>query len=267
MSGEVTHNLRADAQENRDRILDAARAVFSERGLEASMREVARCADVGSATLYRRFPTKQALIDDVFTAELRSYRQIVADGCADPDPWRGFSSVIEGLSVLNVQNRGFVDAFMSANPDALVFANHRAALLRQLRALASRAQRAGQLRHDFAIDDLVLVLLAGRGLSSTRPATRTVAARRFAALALDAFRESAAHGTLPRKPPLVDEAGHNGGRPSALSPRHLIPAGTRPASRAGASRPVGSGRGCRRAIAARRRRWPTRYGAAGRDPW
>ena len=64
MAQEVTHNLRADAQENRDRILDAARALFSERGLDVSMREVARCAEVGPATLYRRFPTKQALIDD-----------------------------------------------------------------------------------------------------------------------------------------------------------------------------------------------------------
>ena len=87
-----------------------------------------------------------------------------------------------------------------------IFQAHRAALLHQLRALASRAKRAGELRHDFAIDDLVLVLLADRRLSSTRPATRIVAARRFAALALDAFRENATNGTLPRKPPLVDEA-------------------------------------------------------------
>ena len=52
----------------------------------------------------------------------------------------------------------------------------------------------------------LLVLLAGRGLSSTRPATRTVAARRFAALALDAFRQNATNATLPPKPALADEA-------------------------------------------------------------
>lgn len=61
-------------------------------------------------------------------------------------PWRGFSSVIEGLSVLDVRNRGFVDAFMSANPHAPAFAHHRAALLRQLRTLTSQAKRAGRLR-------------------------------------------------------------------------------------------------------------------------
>ncbi|OLE21447.1 MAG: TetR family transcriptional regulator [Catenulispora sp. 13_1_20CM_3_70_7] len=205
MTAEVTHKLRADAQENRDRILDAARALFSERGLEASMREVAWYAEVGPATLYRRFPTKQALIDDVFEDELRACRQIVVDGCADPDPWRGFSFVVERLSVLNVRNKGFVDAFMSADPQAPVFTHHRAAVLRQLRTLAARAKRAGRLRHDFVLDDLVLVLLAGRGLSATSPANRTLAARRFAALALDAFREDEGNGALPRKPALVEE--------------------------------------------------------------
>jgi AcrR family transcriptional regulator len=205
MGAELPHNLRADAQDNRDRILDAARTLFAEHGLETTMRQIARRADVGPATLYRRFPTKQALIDDAFEEELRACRQIVSDGCADPDPWRGFSSVVERLSVLNVQNRGFVDAFMSADPQAPVFAEHRTMLLRLLRELASRAKQTGRLRHDFVIDDLVLVLLAGRGLSSTHPATRTAAARRFAALALDAFRENAAHGSLPAKPPLVDE--------------------------------------------------------------
>ena len=209
MAEEVTHNLRADARENRDRILDAARALFSEHGLEVSMREVARRAAVGPATLYRRFPTKQALVDDVFADELRTCSRIVADGCADPDPWRGFSTVIDGISVLNVQNRGFVDAFMSASAEKPGFARHRATLLRRLGALATRAKRAGQLRHDFTIDDLVLVLLAARGLSSAEPATRTAAARRFAALALDAFRANATNSALPPRAPLAHELVHS----------------------------------------------------------
>jgi AcrR family transcriptional regulator len=208
MAEEVTHNLRADAQENRDRILDAARALFSEHGLEVSMRDVARRAAVGPATLYRRFPTKQTLVNDAFADELQACRQIVADGCADPDPWRGFSSVIEGLSVLNVQNRGFVDAFMSSSAQTSGITRHRATLLRQLGALTTRAKRAGQLRHDFTIDDLVLVLLAVRGLSSAKPTTRTASARRFAALTLDAFRANATNSTLPRRAPLANEAVH-----------------------------------------------------------
>lgn len=180
--------LRADAQDNRDRVLEAARALFSDRGLDVPMREIARRAEVGPATLYRRFPTKQALVDEAFADELRLCRSIVEEGCADPDAWRGFSSVIERLSLLNVRNRGFVDAFISANPDAVSFTEHRVSLQRMLARLAERARLGGQLRSDFVIDDLIIVLLAGRGLSSALVSGREAAARRFATLAVDAFR-------------------------------------------------------------------------------
>lgn len=193
MTERLTHLLRSDAKDNRERVLEAARALFSEHGLDVPMREVARHAEVGPATLYRRFPTKQALIDEAFADELKSCRLIVEDGCADPDPWRGFCSVIERLLVLNVRNQGFVNAFLSASPEAVMFSQHRDALLRLLAELAERALRGGRLRHDFVIGDLVLVLLAGRGLSSTLTATREAAARRFAALAIDGFREANAN--------------------------------------------------------------------------
>lgn len=198
MAEQLTHVLRVDAQDNRDRVLEAARCLFSERGLDVPMRVIARRAEVGPATLYRRFPTKQILIDEAFADELASCRRIVENGCADPDPWHGFCSVIERLSVLNVRNQGFVDAFMSANPAAAMFSEHREALLRLLAELAERAKRSGTLRHDFVIDDLVLILLAGRGLSSTLPVTREAAAHRFAALAIDAFRERDIDTSRPR---------------------------------------------------------------------
>jgi AcrR family transcriptional regulator len=183
--------LRSDAQDNRDRVLDAARALFSEHGLDVPMRVIARRAGVGPATLYRRFPTKQDLVNDAFTDELADCRLIVQQGCAEPDPWRGFSSVIERLSVLNARNQGFVNAFMSANPDAKKFIEHRDELHRQLAHLSQRAKRSGALRQDFVMDDLVLVLLAARGLSSVLPGAREARARRFAVLAVDAFRNQA----------------------------------------------------------------------------
>jgi AcrR family transcriptional regulator len=189
--------LRADAQDNRDRVLEAARRLFAERGIDVTMREVARHAGVGPATLYRRFPTKQILVDEAFAEELRACRGIVIDGCADPDPWRGFCTVIESISVLNGRNHGFVEAFLSASPSDQSFTVHRTALLQMLSDLAARAQASGGLRPDFVIDDLVLVLLTGRALSTTPVDGRTAAARRFAALAIDAFRASDAHRPLP----------------------------------------------------------------------
>jgi len=201
--------LRADAQDNRDRILDAARMLFAERGLDVTMREVARRAGVGPATLYRRFPTKQELVDEAFADELRACERIVDDACADPDPWRGFRAVVEELTVLNARNRGFVDAFMSAHPRADVFVAHRAALLRKLAALGGRAKAGGSLRADYEVDDLLLVLLAGRGLAAAPSGDRPATARRFAALAVDAFRTSQANTPLPRGARLADHVVSN----------------------------------------------------------
>ena len=180
--------LRADAQDNRDRMLMAARALFSERGLDVGMREVARRAEVGPATLYRRFPTKQDLIAGAFAVEVQSCRQIVVDGCADSDAWRGFVSVVRRLMALNARNRGFVDAFMSTDPSADFLSRHRRELLEMLDRLGRRARIQGSLRQDFVIDDLVLILRAGRGLASVDPTDRDDAASRFATLAIDAFR-------------------------------------------------------------------------------
>lgn len=180
--------LRSDAQDNRERVLAAARELFAERGLDVTMREVARRAEVGAATLYRRFPTKADLVEAAFADEVRLCETTVADGCADRDPWRGFCAIIEEICVLNARNQGFVDALISANSEPSGYAAHRHAALQALTVLARRAQAAGALRSDFTINDLVLVLLAGRALASLPQAGRDTAARRFASLAIDAFR-------------------------------------------------------------------------------
>ena len=186
MADRLTQKLRADARENRDRVVDAARALFAERGLDVPMREIARRAEVGPATLYRRFPTKQALIDEAFTGELQECTRIVRDGCADPDPWRGLSTVVVEITVLNSRNHGFVDAF----PGVVDLTEHRTAMVRALTGLCRRAQAAGALRKDFVLDDLILMFRTGRAI-------RPVAARRYAALALAAFRASDAAEPLP----------------------------------------------------------------------
>ena len=188
MAQRLPHMLRSDAQENRDRILESARTLVSERGIDVAIREIARHAGVGPATLYRRFPTRHLLVEAVFADEMSACRKIVEDGCDEADPWRGFCSVIERTSVLSAANHGFVDAFMASGPDLDSVVAHRRALLRMISDLAHRAQAAGGLRADFVIDDFVLFVMAQRGLASTPPAGREAAALRFAALIIDGFR-------------------------------------------------------------------------------
>jgi AcrR family transcriptional regulator len=187
--------LRVDAQDNRDRILAAARELFSEAGLGVSMRQIARRAGVGPATLYRRFPTKQDMVDEAFSLELQACREIVHAGCADPEPWCGFVSVVHGLIALNARNRGFVHAFTSTEVIQGEIAEHRRDLLRMLGRLARRAQDTGSLRADFTIDDLVLVLQAGRGIPSARSGADL--AHRFATIVVDGLRAPA--GAVARR--------------------------------------------------------------------
>src|SRR3954453_16129880 len=110
--------LRSDARDNRERVLEAARAVFATEGLDGPMREIARRAGVGPATLYRRFPTKELLVTEAFADRLHACVTIVEEGLADPDPWLCFCLVVERICTLHARDRGFTAAFMSAYPHA-----------------------------------------------------------------------------------------------------------------------------------------------------
>ena len=190
MTDLLPHTLRSDARDNRDRILDAARAVFATAGLNVSMREIARRAGVGPATLYRRFPAKELLVTEAFAHEMRACHMIVDEGLADPDPWHGFCLVIEKICDQHARNHGFTMAFMSAYPHAIDFATDRAYALDALAELARRAKDTGRLRPDFVLDDLILMFTAHQGIRATSPATQLAASRRFATLAIQAFQAS-----------------------------------------------------------------------------
>jgi AcrR family transcriptional regulator len=201
MTAPLPRTARSDARDNRARILDAARAVFGEEGLSAPMREVARHAGVGPATLYRHFPTKQALITETFAEQRRACHAAVRDALADADPWHGFQSLIERICELHAHSRGFADAFMTAFPEAMDFAADRERTLRAVGELARRAQHAGRLRPGFVVDDLVLMLTAHRGLQDTPRAARVTASRRFAAYVIEAFRAAPETGAPTPLPP------------------------------------------------------------------
>lgn len=183
--------------DNRERILEAARALFSADGLDVPMREVARRAGVGPATLYRHFPTKRMLVAEVFADQLHACRAIVDEGCADPDPWRGLCLVIEKICELHARDRGFTEAFLSAYPGVKDVAAGREYTVRAVAELARRAKEAGHLRSDFVLDDLILVLMANKGIQATSTATRVKASRRFSALVIQAFEARPRHTPLP----------------------------------------------------------------------
>ncbi|MFF4481689.1 TetR/AcrR family transcriptional regulator [Streptomyces melanosporofaciens] len=192
--------LRSDAASNRRRVLEAARALFVSRGLDVPMATIARHAGVGVATLYRRFPTREALVTEVFSDEFAVCSAIVDDALADDDAWRAFRRTIETVCASQTQDREFNDALLSSFPDAVGFERERLRLEEGFAEVVRRAKAAGRLREDFDVSDLSLVFLANRGVIGDA-ATAPAASRRLVAHLLRSFEAGRAEPARPLPPP------------------------------------------------------------------
>ncbi|WP_328815666.1 TetR/AcrR family transcriptional regulator [Nonomuraea cypriaca] len=198
MTAEVMQKLRSDARDNRVRILAVARAAFAAEGLDVPIREIARRAQVGVATVYRHFPTKEALFTEAFAEQMAMCSAVVEEGLAADDPWRGFCLVIEKLMELHALDRGFSRAFTSQLPPAVdYFTADRDRALRLLLQLVRRAKEAGDLRADFVLEDIILAIMANDGIRAESREMRVAASRRFAALMIQSFRANPVPTPLP----------------------------------------------------------------------
>jgi AcrR family transcriptional regulator len=196
-----TQRLRADARYNRSRIVTAAREAFAARGLDVPMAAIARRAGVGVATLYRHFPSRESLITEVFADQLTMCVSVVDDALADPDPWRGFQMAIEKVCAMQVVDRGFTAAFLTAFPEAVDFERERSRAEQKLTEVIRRAQKAGRLRTDFHLSDVALIFTAHAGIANLPPETALAASRRLVAFLLKACRAESAGDSRPLPPP------------------------------------------------------------------
>ncbi|MEU5463263.1 TetR/AcrR family transcriptional regulator [Streptomyces althioticus] len=192
--------VRADARRNRERLLTAARAVFAEHGIDAPMATVARRAGVGVATLYRHFPTRDALVRGAFARQMETCGRALTDALAADDAWTGLRQLVETVCALQREERGFPSAFLKAFPDtAPEHARVRGAAERSLATLVRRAQASGAMRPDVHPSDVVVALVAHCGLVAALP-DDGAASRRLVAHLLRSFRADPAAGE-PLPPP------------------------------------------------------------------
>ena len=192
-------HLRRDAARNRERIVEAAREVFGEQGLQAPIEEVARRAGVGVATLYRRFPTRPELIACAFASKMQDYADAVEAALARPEPWEGFSGLVERLCEMQADDHGFTDVLTMTFPMAPEFEEIRDRVYLRFLALTTRAKKAGRLRLDFTPEDLPLILMANAGVITAAGDAAPDAWRRVVRLLLQAL-EAPARGPLPEPP-------------------------------------------------------------------
>src|SRR5438477_701814 len=106
--------LRKDAERNRQRILAAARELFAERGLAATLNDVAHEAGVGVGTVYRRFPNKAELVDALFDQYMERLTEVINEALEDPDAWRGLVLFLERMLELQVADRALGELFVGA---------------------------------------------------------------------------------------------------------------------------------------------------------
>jgi AcrR family transcriptional regulator len=196
--------LRADAERNRERIMEAARRLYASEGLGVSMASVAREAGVGKATLSRRFATRDELVNAVFTDRMEAYAAATAAALADPDPWHGFTHYVETICAMQASDRGFAGVLTVSFPGATALEARRAESYHGFLELIGRAKATGHLRGDFASEDLVLLLMANAGVITATSDAAPDSWRRLVGQMLRAFATPGA--PLPPIPDAPDSA-------------------------------------------------------------
>ena len=203
---EESPRLRADATRNRDAILAAAKEIFAERGIEASLEEIAARARVGIATLYRRFPSRQHLVAAALVEKVAEYAEAAEAALAIPDAWAGFCFYVRTICELQAGDRGLADLLSMTLPADEDVERLRETANDHVVELIDRAKAAGQLRADFVKEDLLVLLIANAALVHVTRAEAPSASHRLVALALDAFGRTEAPSALPAPPSSAEMA-------------------------------------------------------------
>ncbi|QHC26528.1 TetR family transcriptional regulator [Streptomyces sp. GS7] len=258
---------RADARRNRALVLQAARSAFEERGLRVPLGEIARRAGVGAGTVYRHFPSKEAL----FRASVRDRMRLFADTATDlaevDDPGGVFFRFLASVVRLAARNRALCDALEAAGedgPEPLGEASRgpERDFVAALGVLLVRAQEAGAVRADVQLEDVRVLLVGCTAMERRRAGVRgpadggagsgAASAGRMTALVLDGLRAVPTVTELPPAPTVRNETG--GGAGSATGRGN----GDRDKAR-NASRGTARCQVCGEAIAAARTGRPARY--------
>jgi AcrR family transcriptional regulator len=180
--------LRKDAELNRRKILDAAAELFAERGLGVTLNDVAHHAGVGVGTVYRRFPDKAELIDELFEQRLAEIHTLVQEAIEDPDPWHGLASFLERALEIQARDRAVKELLFNTPGGVERVAKMREKMFPMATVLVARAQESGQLRPDAAAQDVpMLQLMIGTIIDLSRDFEPDLW-RRFLAIVLQGLR-------------------------------------------------------------------------------
>lgn len=176
--------LRADARRNYDRILAAAGAEVARSGAGASLEEIARQAGVGSATLHRHFPSRQALLEALFHDKVEALCVQARDLASTDDPGAALATWLRAVAVYGATTRGLAASLIAGPPDPPSGTGCGTMLLDAGEELLRSARAAGAVRPEATMIDL-LTLVNAVSLVTEGQANAADEAARLVSLAID----------------------------------------------------------------------------------
>ncbi|MFJ9854819.1 TetR/AcrR family transcriptional regulator [Streptomyces sp. NPDC101150] len=180
--------LRADARRNRARVLKAAQEAFATEGPAAPLDEIARLAGVGAGTVYRHFPTKEALFEAVILSRVQEYVEAARELITDQDPGKALFTFIQRMIHEGGLKKDLADALTGAGCDVTgALSGVTKELNDSVEALLVRAQEAGAVRDDIGITEL-MTIIASAFLANRAHVGDTALHQRVVTVILDGLR-------------------------------------------------------------------------------
>lgn len=188
-SAESEKPLRADARRNRERIVDAAGAVFAQCGAAAQMDDVARRACVGVGTVYRHFPTKQALLGELLAAKFRGHAEIARKWAVQDDGWTAFEGFLRETFAQIAEDATLQQRVHWVDDDEAlaIAAVERNVVVEVLGGIIERAKAQGRMRPAFTVDHIPAVMCAVGAVMAMRHRPE-IDADAFVELLIDGLR-------------------------------------------------------------------------------
>lgn len=180
--------LRADAERNRQLLLDAAKELFAERGLHVSLDDIAKRAGVGVGTAYRRFSSRSELIEALFDERIDQMVELGEECLAIEDPWDGLVAFIERSTELQSSDRGLKEILLGSGEGKAKIGEIRERMRPIGSELIERAKASGDLRSDFAPPDLPMIQIMLGGIADASATVEPDLWRRYLELLLIGMR-------------------------------------------------------------------------------
>lgn len=188
---------RADARRNRTAVLDAARKLFFEEGMDAGMDQIARKAGVGVGTVYRHFPHKSDLVIALVHEHFARLAEAAADALEDEDAWGAFCEFMR-WSVETASKERAIGEFLGSSPELGEIEVEQTGLAERTEKLIRKAQRQGKMRKDVVVEDVPTLVCSIASVASTH--SGSIASEnwgRLVEITLDGMRACPGTSKLP----------------------------------------------------------------------